>query len=238
VSLSGLTLPITTTGDRQGNVFVLEKAGRVKTIAAWVGVPTRVVLDISNNVAFYGDHGATSILFDEGFLYISYSKVNPTWGPDCKDYGQMDGRPRLGIRGCALYGRLSRWAMDADGSGSVAGQEEVLFDTEAGNKACVQFSTHSGPACVIKHNGSFFISLGDGAALGPPASAPGQPGGAPKPPSRATSCTEKPATASSPATSELGSSPEAAPAQETVGRSLSGATAITAHRRVLRCLMN
>ena len=165
VSLSGLTLPISTTWDEAGNVFVLEKAGRVKAIRSWVGVPTRVVLDISKTVASYGDHGATSVLFDEGYLYVTYMKVNPKWGPDCKDYGQIDGRPRGNIEGCAAHGRLSRWAMDAGGSGSVVGQEEVLFDTEPGNRACVQFSTHSTPACVVKHNGAFYISLGDGAAF-------------------------------------------------------------------------
>jgi hypothetical protein len=79
VALSGLTLPISVAWDAFGNIFVLEKAGLVKQTTSWIGVPTRVVLDITGIVASYGDHGATSILVDEGFLYVTY--VSPQQRP-------------------------------------------------------------------------------------------------------------------------------------------------------------
>ena len=40
---------------------------------SWLGVPTNVVLDFRAEVANYGDHGATAILHDKGFLYITYN---------------------------------------------------------------------------------------------------------------------------------------------------------------------
>ena len=173
VALSGFVLPISVSWDLTGNIYILEKAGRVKLSTSWVGVPQTVILDISRAVASYGDHGATSLLWDGGFLYITYSKVNPVWGPACADYGQFDGRPLADIKGCTLFGRLSRWRVSV--AGAVTGQEEVLFDTESPlpgaapgtHSACVQFSTHSTPVCVIKRasDGAFFISLGDGAAF-------------------------------------------------------------------------
>jgi hypothetical protein len=150
---------------------VLLKAGRVLMTQSWLGVPTNVVLDFRAEVENYGDHGATAIIHDKGFLYITYSKLNPIWGQHCADYGQPD-RPLPEITGCPVFGRLSRWAVSA--AGVIAGQEQVLFDSEFGgaaggfssqNKACGQFSTHSVPAGLAMLNDDFYISLGDGAAF-------------------------------------------------------------------------
>jgi glucose/arabinose dehydrogenase len=91
-------------------------------------------------------------------------KLNPKWGHGCEDSGQMDGRSRLTVEGCNIYGRLSRWPLSP--TGRITGPEEVLLDTEANSMACVQFATHSIPACVVKGaDGYFYISFGDGAAF-------------------------------------------------------------------------
>jgi hypothetical protein len=52
------------------------------------------------------------------------------------------------VVGCNIYGRFSRWPVSP--AGEVTGPEEVLLDTEVGNKACAQFATHSVPACTVK----------------------------------------------------------------------------------------
>ena len=76
----------------------------------------------------------------------------------------MDGRPRIEVEGCTVYGRFSRWPMSA--AGAVAGPEEVLLDTEPAQKACVQFSTHSTPSGLAKGaDGYFYLSFGDGAGF-------------------------------------------------------------------------
>lgn len=91
-------------------------------------------------------------------------KLNFVWGHTCQDYGQMDGRPRNAVEGCAIYGRLSRWPIDS--TGIITGPEEVLLDTQGNNRACVQFATHSTPASVVKGTDDYFyISFGDGAAF-------------------------------------------------------------------------
>lgn len=74
------------------------------------------------------------------------------------------GRQRGLIQGCPIFGALSRWPLDDNGA--IAGPEERLLDTEIGNKACVQFSTHSAPSNVqLGPDGSYYLSFGDGAGF-------------------------------------------------------------------------
>lgn len=164
VSISGIRQPISFSYDNEnGNIFILQKMGIVRLCKDWVCSTPPAILDISRNVASYGDHGATSILYDNSFIYITYMKLNPVWGYDCADSGALNGRAKEDVFGCIVYGRLSRWQVSANGY--VIGHEQVLFDTESNQKACVQFPTHSTPTCVVKApNGDFLIATGDGAA--------------------------------------------------------------------------
>lgn len=67
--------------------------------------------------------GLTSILWDDGWLYATYMKVNPLYGQACNDYGQMDGRPRGEVIGCPIDGRVSRWPVSEQGR--IIGPEQV-----------------------------------------------------------------------------------------------------------------
>jgi len=164
VSISGIREPISFSYDYEhGNIFILQKMGIVRLCKDWVCSTPPAILDFSHKTASYGDHGATSILYDNSFIYVTYMKLNPVWGYDCADSGALNGRAKEDVFGCVVYGRLSRWQVSTNGY--VVGHEQVLFDTETNQKACVQFPTHSTPTCVVKApNGDFLISTGDGAA--------------------------------------------------------------------------
>lgn len=64
-----------------------------------------VVLDLTDRVTSWGDHGLTTILYSETgglpYLYVTYMKLDPLYGNVCEDHGQVDGRPMDAIEGCA-----------------------------------------------------------------------------------------------------------------------------------------
>lgn len=171
-------------------MYIAEKRGTVKmyTVPAagdgdWVADLTsddHIVLDLRDRISSFGDHGLNTILVDgqyiDGqyieYIYATYMKLNPLYGNNCADYGQMDGRPRNTVNGCPVYGRMSRWAISAAGTVAPVGEEDVMLDTETQNEAgaplaCVQFSTHGTPAGMAKNSddGYIFVSLGDGAGF-------------------------------------------------------------------------
>ena len=77
VSISGIRQPISFSYDNEnGNIFILQKMGIVRLCKDWVCSTPPAILDISRNVASYGDHGATSILYDNSFIYIRCNRNN------------------------------------------------------------------------------------------------------------------------------------------------------------------
>ena len=171
VNVQGLVGPTSVTWDTFGNVYFAQKAGTILTMPSWVGTPTITVLTIP--VSSFGDHGVTSILWDSGYLYVTYMKQDPRWGAlGCTDSGQDPGtRPYASIQGCNIYGRVSRWPVSAQAV--ITGPEQVIIDTQfpdnAGRDACVQFSTHSTPTCIIASgDGGFYVAFGDGASFNNP----------------------------------------------------------------------
>ena len=62
VGITGLNQPTSFTWDVTGAVpivVVAEKAGVIKIVRGWAGAANVVLLDISKNVASWGDHGLT-----------------------------------------------------------------------------------------------------------------------------------------------------------------------------------
>jgi hypothetical protein len=86
-------------------------------------------------VTSYGDHGITSLDWADGYLYATYSALNPATNNTCADRGQPNGRPPSAIEGCVVYGRLSRWPV---ANGAVTGPEEILVGENSTAKVCAQ----------------------------------------------------------------------------------------------------
>jgi hypothetical protein len=92
--------PTALTWDNNNNVIIAEKAGMIKISNSWVNAAPAVLLDIQNEVASYGDHGLTSVLYNNGYLWATYMKENPQYGDNCQDWGQWDGRTASQVRIC------------------------------------------------------------------------------------------------------------------------------------------
>jgi len=136
----------------------------------------QLVLDISAQTFSWGDHGLTSNWIDlrGGWLYLTYmtNPVDPNLKNTCTDYGQEDGRPASQINGCVAWGRLSRWALDANwnivGGENIIidGFQQVTADGETTYLMCVQFSTHS-VTSITQDPGTMnlYVAAGDGASF-------------------------------------------------------------------------
>lgn len=72
-------------------VIVSEKLGVLKKFNGWRGAGGQVLIDISAQVASYGDHGLTSVVYLNNYLWVTYMLINPEFGNNCNDYGQFDG---------------------------------------------------------------------------------------------------------------------------------------------------
>lgn len=150
-----------------GRVLVAEKPGVVKIFDEGLkpGVAPRVLLDIQNQVASYGDHGLMGALVYKGWLWLSYSRETPGIGDGCTDDGAINGRANNQIFGCVLFGRLSRYPYDV-ATGRVTGAEQILMDGEDnGKQSCTQFSTHGTTGLVVGPDGFVYSSHGDGASF-------------------------------------------------------------------------
>ena len=124
------------------NILVAEKIGVIKIAHAWVGQPAGVLIDISERVASWGDHGLTGIELHDGFLYVTYMVAKAPWGQQgCTDHGQLEGRENdlASVQGCPISGRVSRFPYAA---GAITGPEQIIVDGEQYGYCC-QFSTHS-----------------------------------------------------------------------------------------------
>lgn len=165
VDIYNLWLALSVAWDDAGRVIIGCKMGLVYIMDGWVGVPNRVLLDIQDKVANYGDHGLTSVLLFKGYLWITYMAENPQFGDNCVDSGQMDGRPLDQVYGCRVTGRLVRYPY-ADGE--ITGPEEVIVNGDVGSMLCGQFSTHSITNIIVGPDGFLYWSAGDGAAFTAP----------------------------------------------------------------------
>jgi hypothetical protein len=172
--------------DENGLVLIAEKTGVVKVSQGWSGEADGFLLDIQNQVADYGDHGLTSIVLHNGFVWAAYMKENPQYGDICADYGQYDGRPNsevcghntchlrlfaviqvsdranLGVQmyGCRVTGRLSRWPYK---NGFITGYEQVIIDGDSESMICGQFSSHGITDVIVGPDNAIYVAVGDGA---------------------------------------------------------------------------
>lgn len=108
-----------------------------------------------------GDHGVTSLDYRDGYLYATYSALNPAFGNVCADRGQPDNRPPSAIQGCTVYGRLSRWPVS---NGTVTGPEQVLVGENSTMRVCAQFATGPIDYALVSSDGRrVLFSAGSGA---------------------------------------------------------------------------
>jgi len=172
------------TWDDTGHVMIGEKAGVVKIMDGWVGQPNRVLLDIQNIVASYGDHGCVPtvavvtlavvecpppsfppirvcslnhVQYFGGYLWAAFMVETAPWGDQCTDFGYID-RPLAEVYGCKVTGRVSRWPYD-QATGTITGPEQIVLNGADGDIMCGQFSTHGTTMVIPGPDGFMYIAV-------------------------------------------------------------------------------
>lgn len=116
-----------------------------------------------SDVANYGDHGLTHVVYHEGYLWLTYSRETPGIGDNCLDDGAIDGRPLSQINGCEVHGRVVRFPYDAQ-TGQLTGGQEVIIEGRTGKTICGQFATHGATCIIVGPDNALYFSAGDGAS--------------------------------------------------------------------------
>ncbi len=155
-AVSGLDLPVDMAFDDSGRIFVAEKAGVVRIVdnGTVLGQPFIDLRDEVNNVH---DRGLLGIALDPDFDTQPWVYLLYVVEPDPDDPDTTGSIP--------TFGRLVRYRGDNATGGLTAdlsSRQVLIGDTPAdGFIHC--FRTHAVGALRFGHDGSLFVSLGDGA---------------------------------------------------------------------------
>lgn len=162
--IEGLSEPVAVRFDRAGEVFVAEKAGRVKLFAPLPAPgPGVVVLDIRDQVMDYQDRGLLGLVLhprypDVPFVYVLYTYdappgvAAPVWNDHCDDPTGIAG-------GCVVSGRLARYTMVSGPDGPRLVDEQILIRDEWYQ----QYPSHSIGDLAFGPDGMLYVSGGEGA---------------------------------------------------------------------------
>jgi glucose/arabinose dehydrogenase len=165
VVVGGLAQPTDVAIAPDGRIFVAEKRGIVRELAAPKAVPT-VLVDLRTDVHNYADRGLLSIALDpfdpeRWWLYAALTydapigQSAPVWGAPGADNDSCPNPPGGNVAGCLVRGRLIRIGTKAP----IRGQVEVLED----QRWCGQFPSHSMAGIDFGPDGALYVAAGDGA---------------------------------------------------------------------------
>ncbi|HMJ34003.1 MAG TPA: LamG-like jellyroll fold domain-containing protein [Baekduia sp.] len=157
---SGLIAPSNLRFAADGSAYVAQLDGVIEKFESLTDPTPTTVVDLSSQVAFFGDRGLIGMALDPQFttgrpyIYVLYTydaKIGgtaPLWNDNCPN------PPGADIKGCVVSGRLSR--INAN-----TGAETVLIKDEW----CQQYSSHSVGDLQFGPDGALYASAGDGASF-------------------------------------------------------------------------
>ena len=142
-----------------GGYYVAEKGGAVRVVEADGTVRAEPLVDLAGELMTDGDRGLTGIALHPDFpatpyLYLFYPVDDvPLPAPASQNRG---------------YSRLVRYAVDVGGTAVVPGSRTVLLGAtpETGPVSC--YNSHSAGTVRFAHDGTLFLSHGDGASWAEP----------------------------------------------------------------------
>lgn len=156
--------------DKLGQMFVWERTGLVWSVPT-DGTPAQLMLDISEEVAAWGDHGLLGLALDpdfelNGWIYLLYSVDyhhltlfgTPFYDPDVSD------------NGVDTQGRITRYALVDPAQpqlGVDPASRQIILGDSIGSGIPLCSDTHGVGALVFGEDGSLLISTGEGTAIGP-----------------------------------------------------------------------
>ena len=151
--------------DGAGRMFVAEKAGKIWMVdSQGVKMPTPLI-DITDEVGAWRDHGLNGFALDpdflnNGYMYLYYTVdrhhlINfgtPSYNPSTNTYFQ------------ATIARVTRYQADTSSgcTSIVPGSRFVLIGENKKSGIPVLFESHSGGDLIFGSDGSLLITTGDG----------------------------------------------------------------------------
>ncbi len=142
--------------------FVWELSGKVWLIKDQVVHPAPI-LDLSEEVGFWGDHGMIGAaldpdFFENGFIYLLYNVDRH----HLLNFGTDQYDPTLSESGTASIGRLTRYKLNTvDFQFVIPDSRLVLIGSEINNGIPTSAASHGVGSIVFGKDGSLLVSCGD-----------------------------------------------------------------------------
>ena len=153
--------------DHLGRMFVAEKGGKVWVVdTSGVKNPTPL-LDISDEVGNWRDHGLNTVLLDpqfqvNGYFYVYYTVDRH----HLLNFGTPSYNPATNLYFQATIARVVRYQADiaTNFTTLVPGSRHILIGDSPKNGIPVLHESHSGGALFFGTDGSLLVTTGDGAS--------------------------------------------------------------------------
>ncbi len=150
--------------DSTGRLFAAEKGGKVWMVDTFGVKMITPILDISDEVGTWRDHGLNGFALDpdflnNGFIYLFYTVdrhhlINfgtPSYNASANEYYQ------------ATISRVTRYTIDtANYSTIVSNSRHILIGEDKKSGIPVLFESHSGGDLIFGNDGSLLVTTGDG----------------------------------------------------------------------------
>ncbi len=161
---SGWDRPLGITFDSNGQGYVWEKNGKVFVLDTLGQKLENPIIDISEEVMNWSDHGLVGFVLDpafsnNGFVYLYYS-VDRHY---LDFFGTDDYDPSITIDHQATIGRICRYTLDAsnDFQSSIEGSRHIVLGKDRTDGAPILMGSHAVGSLVFGLDGSLLVSLGD-----------------------------------------------------------------------------
>ncbi len=156
--------PIGLKFDHLGNAFLFAKAGIIYAINPDGELQENPVLDISEEVTDWGDHGLVSIILDpdyenNGYIYLYYTLDRH----HMLFYGTPDYDPEVDIFNQASMGRVARYTTSYTADGITVDPEsrKVIFGQNIGDGNPILMASHGVGTLAFGGDGSLLLSCGE-----------------------------------------------------------------------------
>jgi glucose/arabinose dehydrogenase len=167
---SNWTVPVGLTFDKQGRMYVWEKSGKIFMVENGVKNPVPVI-DISNEVLDFNDHGLNGVALDpdflnNGYIYLLYAvKRHHALYFGTPDY---DSTNADGFK--TTIGRITRYTLDksAGFKSIIQNSRKILLGESISTGIPILVDNHGVGSLVFGTDGTLLVTTGDAALASEP----------------------------------------------------------------------
>ena len=161
--------PMGLTFDHEGKMYVWEKEGKVQIIETSGSKLPEPLIDISEEVMNWKDHGLTGFALDPGFANNGYYYL--LYAADLhylKFYGTPEYSPDSMTINTATIGRVVRYKADpaTNFTSTVEGSRKILLGETISNGIPLLYAFHGLGTLLVGEDGTLLISCGDATSNG------------------------------------------------------------------------